>query len=64
MTAAAALALLDALIETAQKLWPVIQDMTRSGLITEEQQSSIHAKYTALKNSDAGQFSGDHWKVV
>lgn len=61
MNAAAILAALNALIEGAERLGPVIADLRRQGLITVEEQAAVKARLDAVR---AETFSGPEWDVT
>lgn len=50
-----------AAIALIEKLIPIIADKVKSGEVSPDEQAALHAKYEALRTSNA--FSGPEWKV-
>ncbi len=63
MNSVAILAALNGAIEITTTLIPVVDQLKRDGLVTEEQQAAILAKYNSLKKQADGQFSGPQWEL-
>ncbi|AWI10324.1 hypothetical protein CKA38_14620 [Ereboglobus luteus] len=63
MDAATALTLLKTLIDTTEKLLPIVNELFKQGLITRAEQEDLRRRYESLKNKAREQFSAPHWQV-
>lgn len=55
-------AALNASLEIADKLLPIVKDFQSQGLITKERQAEIRAKVDALRATAGELFSGPEWE--
>jgi len=54
---------LNAALTLAETLIPRVADLFRRGEITPEQQAELRARYVALRDATAEQFTGPEWKI-
>ncbi len=64
MTAAAGIALANALIAGLEILIPKLSEWFKSGEISVEEQQKTRDRYLALRSQGDGAFAGPEWEVI